>query len=128
MITKSEIKNANDSESTHICDLNYLSDLMGGKRHLINEIIDVFLKQVPEELQFMNEGITKVDYSIIKKFAHTMRSSVSVMGITSLTPVLQEMEDLGTKAINIGKIIKLNEKLNLICKQAIEEMEIEKLK
>jgi len=62
----------------------------------------------------------------IKKVAHVMRSSISIMGISTLVPILQEMENLGEKAEDIEKIKKLNQKLNTICKQALEEIEKEK--
>ena len=122
------------SESVNVCNLSYLSEMMGEKKSLIKEIIDVFLIQVPEELQSINQAITKTDYATIKNVAHTMKSSVSIMGISVLTPVLQEMEDLGAMAAdgsttlttNIEKIKELNQKLNLICKQAMEEIEKEK--
>lgn len=110
----------------NVCDLKYLSEIMGGKKQLIKEIMDVFLKQIPHELQFINEAILKTDYVTIKNFAHTMKSSVSIMGISRLTPVLQEMEDMGALSADIEKIKKLNQKLNLICKQALEEIEKEK--
>ncbi|MEK6614741.1 MAG: Hpt domain-containing protein [Bacteroidota bacterium] len=120
------IKSESEKSIENVCDLNYLTEMMGGKKHLIRGIMDTFLKQVPEELQSINEAITKKDYAVIKNFAHTMKSSVSIMGITVLAPVLQEMEDLGSTSGDIEKIKKLNQKLNLICKQAIEEIEIEK--
>ncbi|MBI4947278.1 MAG: Hpt domain-containing protein [Bacteroidetes bacterium] len=110
----------------HVCDFSYLSETMGEKKHLVKEIIDVFLKQVPEELQSINNAITKADYSIIKNSAHTMKSSVSIMGISELAPVLQEMEALGATASNIEKIKALNQKLDFTCKQAIKEIEREK--
>ena len=55
-----------------------------------------------------------------------MKSSVSIMGITLLTPILKEMEDLGTNANNIERINELNLQLNLICNQAINEIESKK--
>ena len=116
-----------NSNGEKVCDLNYLTEMMGGKKSLIKEIMDVFLKQIPEELQSINDAITKTDYATIKKFAHTMKSSVSIMSVSILTPVLQEMEDLGARAIDIEQIKQLNQKLNLICKQALEEIEREKL-
>ena len=57
-----------------------------------------------------------------------MKSSVSIMGISILTPILNEIEDLGAKAADIETIKKLNHKLIFICKQVIEEIEKEKLK
>jgi len=101
---------------------------MVSKKSLIKGIMDAFLKQVPEDLHFINEAVTKTDYAIIKSIAHTMKSTVSVMGISILVPVLQEMEDLGTKEANIEKIKELNQQLNLICRHAMEEIEKEKPK
>jgi len=106
-----------------ICDLSYLEGMMGGKKHLIKGVIDVFLTQVPEELQMINDAVTKINYPVIKSFAHTMKSTVSIMGISMLTPVLQEMEVLGSAATDIEKIKELNQELNLMCLQAIEEIE-----
>jgi HPt (histidine-containing phosphotransfer) domain-containing protein len=109
----------------NVCNLSSLSKMMGGKKPLIKDIIDVFLKQLPEELQFINDGIAKTDYTTIKNYAHTMRSSIAIMGISILAPVLQEMEN-SAKAGDMEKIKELNPKLNLICRQVIDEIEREK--
>jgi len=114
----------------NICDLNYLSATVGGRKHVIKEIIDTFLIQVPEELQTIKNALAKTDYVTIKRFAHTMRSSVSIFGISSLEPVLQEMENLGATEASADinrdeKLTALNHTLNLICKQAIAEIERE---
>ena len=111
----------------NVCDLRYLSDMMKGKRPLIKEIMDVFLEQIPEELKSINDAITNADFPSIKKFAHTMRSSVPVMGITVLAPILQEMEHLGTTHTQLQKIKELNTQLVSICNRAISEINTERL-
>jgi len=123
---KCNVQNNNFGEN--ICNLGYLSETMAGEKHLIKEIIDIFLKQFPEELQCINDAIKKTDYALIKSIAHTMKSSVLIIGISSVVPVLQEIEDLGRTAVNIEKIKELNQKLNVICMQAISEIEREKYK
>jgi HPt (histidine-containing phosphotransfer) domain-containing protein len=123
-LPKSDIKTSLIEEK--ICELTYLTEMMSGKKNLIKGIMDAFLKQIPEELLHINNAIIKKDFTTIKNFAHTMKSSVSIMGITILSPILKEMEDLGVMATDIDKIKELNQKLNLICKQAIEEIEKEK--
>jgi HPt (histidine-containing phosphotransfer) domain-containing protein len=110
-----------------VCDLSYLTEMMDGKKHLIKEIMDEFLKQIPGELQSINEGVAKADYGIIKNFSHKMRSSVSIMGISSLTPVLQEMEDLGSSASEMERIVILNQQLQSICGEAMAEIEREQV-
>lgn len=120
------INNESERNNGNVTDLSYLTAMMGGKKHLVRGIIDLFLKQVPEELQSIEEAIAKIDYPTIKNFAHTMKSSVSMLGITVLAPILQEMQNLGETASGIEKIKELNQNLNLICKKAFEEIEKEK--
>lgn len=110
----------------NVCDLKYLTEMMGWKKHLIKGVMDTFLKQIPEELGSIEDAIKRMDYPVIKSFSHTMKSSVSIMGISTLTPVLQEMQNLGDSGANIERIKELNEQLKLICKRALEEIEIQK--
>jgi HPt (histidine-containing phosphotransfer) domain-containing protein len=114
-------------KTENVCNLQYLIDMMGNKKPLINGIMNSFLEQIPEELKSIEDAIEKTDYAIIKSFAHTMKSSVSIMGISILTPILQEMENLSKVATGIEKIKELNLQLNSICKQAIKEIETEKI-
>lgn len=111
----------------HVCDLTYLTEMTGGKKDMMKAIIDVFLKQIPEELQSIKEAIEKSNYVTIRNFAHSMKSSVSIMSISILIPILKEMEELGAKTTDLEKIKQLNQQLDLICNQAIREIEKEKL-
>lgn len=115
------------SKVESVCDFRYLNEMVNGKKQLIKGIMDVFLKEVPNDLKLINEAVTKTDYTIIKGFAHTLKSSVSVMGISVLKLVLSEMEDLAAKATGIDKIKELYEELNVICMLAMKEIEKEKL-
>ena len=106
-----------------VCDLQYLTEMIAGKKQLIREILDEFLKQIPDELNQITEAVKNIEYPLIKNISHKMRSSVSIMGIASLAPVLQEMEDLGGGSTGIEKLKLLNQQLNSVCGQAIEEIE-----
>jgi HPt (histidine-containing phosphotransfer) domain-containing protein len=121
------MKTENTTTTEKAIDLSYLSDTMGGNKKLIREVMDVFLKQAPEELAKLNKAVEAKDYATIKNLSHTMKSSTSIMGISSLTGVLKEMEELAKDSANIERIKVLNEAINSICKQAIEEVEMEKL-
>ncbi len=110
-----------------ICNFQYLSTMVGGKKQVINDIMEEFLKQIPVELQAINDAIAEKNFTVIKSFAHSMRSSVSIMDIAVPKPVLQEMETIAAAATDMEKITELSVPLNLLCKQAIEEVEREKL-
>lgn len=120
------IKYESEKNNENICDFSYLTEMMHGKKHLILEIIDEFLMQIPSELQRINEAVTKADYATIKNLAHSMKSSVSIMGISILTPILQELEDLGASAGNMSRIKELDDSLNVICSKVVEEIENKK--
>lgn len=111
-----------------VINLEYLTNIMSGKKELIRETIEIFVKQASEDLPIINDAITKDDYLTVKRFAHRMKSTVTMMGIDSLRPVLEEMEVLGNDKNNMSRIKELNEMLNLTYSQAVEEIKIEKLK
>lgn len=111
-----------------VINLEYLTNIMSGKKELIRETIEIFIKQANEDLPIINEAIAKDDYLTVKRFAHRMKSTITMMGINSLSPVLEEMEILGTEKNNMNRIKELNEKLNSTYFQALEEIKIEKLK
>jgi HPt (histidine-containing phosphotransfer) domain-containing protein len=123
--------NEQDNVSKKASHLSYLYKTMNGKKQLIKEIIDVFLRQIPQDLSVLNEAVKKKDYLLVKNFAHTMKSSVSVMGISTLVPILHAMEESAKEEANSDgrdeRMGQLNIQLNSICNQAIGEIEKDKL-
>ncbi|HEY0029395.1 MAG TPA: Hpt domain-containing protein [Bacteroidia bacterium] len=114
---------ADDASGQTVCELKYLIEMMGAKKSLIKGIMDAFLVQIPEELFNINNAVAKSDYVIIKNLAHSMKSSLSIMGVSASEPLLVEMEFLGGEGSEIGKIRALNTTLNTLCTRAIEEIE-----
>lgn len=120
------ITNTSENCIENVCNISYLSEIVGGKKNLIREIMDAFLSQVSEDLPSIHEAISKTDYATINHITHSMKSSASIMGISAIRPVLEEMEALGASATNIDRIKELNQKLNIIYRQAVAEIEKEK--
>lgn len=115
---KIEIENTTEN----ICNISYLTEMVHGNKTLMKEIIDEFQVQISEELKRINDAVENTNYQVIKNLAHTMKSTVSIMGVTILTPVLNEMEDLAKNANDIEKIKTLVITLNIICKKVIDEV------
>ena len=110
-----------------ICDLHYLSHIMGGKKPVMLEIMENFLIQLPLEMDGINKGIASHDYPAIKKHSHTMRSTVSIMGISALDADLREMEAMGGFDGHLDRMKQIQLILNTTCTKAIHEIEHEKL-
>jgi HPt (histidine-containing phosphotransfer) domain-containing protein len=109
-----------------VCDFAYLSDTVNGKKKLMIVIMDIFLDQVKDELKVIDKAVSDADFQVIMKYAHTIKSSVSIMGISILVPVLQEMEMLARSKTRIQRIKELHQFLNATCIQAFIEIEKEK--
>jgi PAS domain S-box-containing protein len=116
-----------EPKKNRVVNLNFLIESIGGKKDVMRETIDIFLEQVPQDIQILNEAVTQIDYTRIKNYAHKMKSTASLIGMHDVEPILAEMESLGEDKKEIGRIEVLNKTLNVLCKQGIVEMEQERL-
>jgi PAS domain S-box-containing protein len=121
------IDTTTEPKKNKVVNLNFLIESIGGKKDVILETIDIFLEQVPQDIQILNEAVTRIDYMRIKNYAHKMKSTASLIGMYEVEPILAEMESLGAEKKEIERIESLNETLNVLCKQGIAEMEQERL-
>lgn len=113
----------NNAITEKVCKLDYLVNVTRGNKQMMSNIIKVFLEETPVELNKLNEAIGKTDYPVISDMSHKIKSSFSIFGISMLEPVFDEMEQLGTGANNIEKIIKLNQDIHKVFGQVKIEME-----
>ncbi|MFI5185783.1 MAG: ATP-binding protein [Chitinophagales bacterium] len=75
-----------------VIDLEYLQTLSNGDRNFEKNMIRSFSAQVPEELNELKVAIEQKNYKKIASAAHTMKSTVSCLGLLQLTPLLQQIE------------------------------------
>ena len=118
---------SNETNKDSVCNFDYLYEITKGKQHLIIDIIDAFLVQIPEELKAMDSFIASSNFQEIKNTAHSMNSTILIMGISSLYPILHNIEDLASKNETHSKITTLYVSVKSICKKAIIETENYKL-
>jgi PAS domain S-box-containing protein len=117
-----------ETKQDRVINLEFLLQSIGDKKNVILETIDIFLDQVPADIAILQEGVLQQDYVKIKNYSHKMKSTASLIGMKEVEPLLAEMEALGAAKKDMDTIKLLNEKLDLLCKQAIEEMKQERLK
>ncbi|HLG02114.1 MAG TPA: PAS domain S-box protein, partial [Bacteroidia bacterium] len=120
-------KKQGNSPESKIVNLAFLVKSMKGRKDLIRDTMDIFMKQMPEELVVINNAVGQADYSTLHKIAHRMRSTVSIMGISEMEKILGEMEKLSEAQKDPERIRVLHDELNQLSKQALHEIKIEKL-
>lgn len=119
--------NNENNKKNKIVNLDFLIRSMKGKKEVIRDTIDIFLQQAPEDLSAINEAVSNTDFLSIRKSSHKMKSTVSLMGISVMANILEEMEILSTASKEIERIKTLNHSLKILSEQAIQEIYIEKL-
>jgi len=128
-VLATKMKNDQDQppvKKKKIINLEYLSISMNGKKDPIREIIDIFLKQIPLDLTELNTALDTTNYLTVKQVSHRLKSTISMMGISEIKKILEEMEALAVSGKDIERIKDLNNSLNLLSKQAIQELELER--
>ncbi len=75
-------------------DLSYLNQVFQGNNEMVNNIISLFLQQVPMYVKEMEECVQKNDLISLHPLAHKAKSSVSMLGIRDMeTDILQIEHD-----------------------------------
>ncbi len=105
-----------------IINLTYLESISDGDNDIVNELIGIFIDQMPDFYEGFAESFEKKEWLKIAAFAHKAKSSVLSMGI----------DDLGNKDLKdlelICKQMVLNELESKDDLDAYELSEIEKIK
>ncbi|MFO8001959.1 MAG: Hpt domain-containing protein [Marinilabilia sp.] len=80
----------------HECiDLSYLESIAEGDKSIMNDLINIFLEQIPEFVDGLEQGFAEKRWLDVAAVAHKAKSSVISMG----------MEDLGNRDLKNLELI-----------------------
>lgn len=74
-------------------DLTYLMDLSNGNTQLIREIIELFIKQTPADMELLSTHIDQEEWEKAFKQAHHIKPTLAYVGANQLRQELQKIED-----------------------------------
>ena len=74
----------NTQTTSVLYDLSYLNQVFQGNRDMINNIISLFLQQVPDYIREMEECVRKNEPLSLHPLAHKAKSSISMLGIKQM--------------------------------------------
>lgn len=108
----------------NITNLDYLTALSKGNNAFVEEMIEIFLTENPEEIRLLESGIKDINYVLIKASAHKMKSTIPFVGLDGIIEDdLSEIEKLCLENGDIQRITDLFSKVKDICLKAIEELQ-----
>ncbi len=103
-------------------DLSYLEDISGGDQTFIEEIVDLFIKQMPESIKTMREALANDDPSTIGETAHKAKPSAIYIGNKSLEENLRTLQELKTNNVIQNNTSDLIEQVAQQSDNVIEEL------
>ena len=108
-------------------DLSYLNQVFQGNREMINNIITLFLQQVPDYIREMEECVRKNEPLSLHPLAHKAKSSVSMLGIKDMEVDILQIEQDSKNLRNLEALPSLvgrvRENCNLVYDQLKEQLE-----
>ena len=82
-----------DRAAEHPVDLAVAMRWLGGDRHLLSELVGIFVDDGPKRLQAIRTAMTVSDMRQIEQVAHSLKGSAAILGATRLQTAALALED-----------------------------------
>ena len=73
-------------------NLDYVEEISGGDNEFKKELIQIFIKQIPEFIENMNKYLTGNNLPDLAKEAHTAKSSVLIFKMEETGKILKKIQ------------------------------------
>lgn len=73
-------------------NLSYLIEMSCGDQNFVHEMIGLFIKKVPAEIELLEKAISTNDFDAVKKISHNMKSSLPIFKLDELLNHLSLLE------------------------------------
>ena len=104
-------------------NLEYLHELSGNDKDFEKVMMEQFVEQMPTEMTSLQTAIESQDWLSAKKVAHSLKSTVSYMGLADeLHPSLQEIEKAAVSG-DPSDIPSRFEHVKQVSAEAVKEVE-----
>ena len=114
--------NTSADEDVAVIDMEYLRSLSKGDEAFEKNMMKAFSEQVPRELNDLKNAIHLKDYKRIESSAHTIKSTVSYLGLRQITPLLEQIETDSRTQDGISRIFENFRRVDASCQLAIKEV------
>ena len=105
----------NTQTTSVLYDLSYLNQVFQGNREMINNIISLFLQQVPDYIREMEECVRKNEPLSLHPLAHKAKSSISMLGIKEMETDILAIEVNSKNLRNLDELPGLVHRVRGTC-------------
>ncbi len=111
-------------ESDQHFSLDSLDKYTGGDPDLTVQLIEIFLKQVPEAIEKLEVAIPDGDWKNVHAIAHKVKSSVAIFDFNDLKKLLINIEEHTRDRQHLTEVPMLFNQFKLLSKTAIANLEV----
>jgi two-component system, sensor histidine kinase and response regulator len=86
------------SNGTVLWDKEKTLERLGGDRTLLDEVIQIFLEDVPRHMTALRQAVATRDAAGLEQVAHTLKGELGYMGISEISLEARQLEECGRKA------------------------------
>lgn len=97
-------------------NLENLNAITGGKPDKVQRYIDIFLKNIPTDLDKLKDEIAEENFEETKKTAHKIKGNLGYMGVTSIQDNILYLEGIDLENIDVEEI---NSNLDVVEKEIV---------
>ena len=104
-------------------DLSYLNQVFQGNREMVNNIITLFLQQVPEYVRQMEECVRKNEPMSLHPLAHKAKSSIAMLGIKEMEEDIIQIEQDSKHLRNLDGLPRLVARVRDNCQIVYQQLQ-----
>ena len=108
-----------------IINLSFLNNLADGNTDFVKKMLEIYLKQTPENLVALEKHFLNQNYVELGAIAHKMRSSVPYVGLTEVEKLLEKMEYEARLKINLDKFPEAISSIVHLCELSLVQVKEE---
>jgi HPt (histidine-containing phosphotransfer) domain-containing protein len=112
-----------DLQSIKLYDLELIHKMCRGDEEKIRKMVEVFIDQISQSLQEINEAYSEEDYIRIEKLAHKIKPTLTYFGTSTLENELLCLEELAIKKAELSEL-----ELKIISFKNLTEEVVDKMK
>lgn len=105
-------------------DLEHLQELTKDNKDRILKYINIFLSNLPDELEILKKHAETKDYKSIRESLHKIKGIVAYMGIKSLTRLFSSAEYVNLESLSNDALRQFFDEIESTCNKAIEELKL----
>ncbi|QQS27470.1 MAG: PAS domain S-box protein [Sphingobacteriales bacterium] len=109
----------------HVTNLDYLDESIGGDEDLKIKMLEIMLRETPDEVEQMEKYFQEENWERLKAVAHKFKSTVAYMGLNGLKEVVNKIQVNAEKKENPELTKNMIAEVKNICLLACQELKEE---